>query len=135
MSVHGIEPDAGPSARDPTHSSPLSLVTASTSDSSVTREDSNVRRLIPARSLAMCLGFTHEPETDISTFTFWRFGFTVEARAERDADHGRDGVFSAANGGAAIERHGIPGWSNAKKAEAADYGSVKAGGSRRAQRS
>ena len=127
VSVHGIEPDAGPSARD--LDSQFSVVAGDSLDVGFigSREDSNVRRLIPARSLAMCLGFTHEPETDISTFTFWRFGFTVEAAQSVMLIMDGTEVFSAANGGAAIGTSWDTGWSNAKKAEAADYGSGKGG--------
>jgi hypothetical protein len=127
VSVHGIEPDAGPSARD--LDSQFLVVAGDTLDVGFigSRQDSNVRRLIPERSLAMCVGYTHEPETDVSTFTMWRFGFTAAASQSVMLIMDGTETFSAANGGGAIGTSWNTGWSNAKKAEAANYGSGKGG--------
>ena len=127
VSVHGLEPDAGPSARD--IDSQFAVVAGDTLDVGfiASREDESVRRLIPQRSLVMCLGFTHEPETDISTFTMWRFGFTAAAAQSVMLIMDGTETFSAANGGGAIGTSWNTGWTDAKKAEAANYGSGKGG--------
>lgn len=120
VSVHGREP--GAVASDADLDAQFSVVAGDTLQPGyiASRTDANVRRLLSTSSLALCLGFEHSPETDVSTFTFWKFG--AVAAASQSLMLMMDGTEEFEDG-TPIGDTWDEGWTDEQKAYAANYGS------------
>ena len=121
--VSAFEPGDDPSTDD--LDAQLSVVAGDTIQSGyiASRRDPDVRRLISRGSNAMCIGFDHDPETGLSTLTFWRFGFAAATGQSVMMVMSGTEEFPSELGGGVIDEVWDSGWTDAQKAYAANYGS------------
>ena len=123
VTVHGLEP--GPTPIETDLDAQFSVVPGDTLEPSyiASRTDREMRRLLATGSLALCLAVEHSPEDDLSTLTFWKFGATAAASQSLMLIMDGTEEFPAELGGGLIGDTWDEGWSDAKKAWAANYGS------------